>query len=280
MGSFDGKVAFITGAARGQGRSHAIEFARRGTRVIAIDIDQQVPSAPYPTATAEDLAETVRLVEGLGGEILAATVDVRDLAGLSKVITNGVERFGRLDFILANAGIVSYGLLSSMDEDQFQEMIDINLTGVWKTVRAGVQHMVDAGNGGCIVLTSSTAGLRTMGNIGHYAASKHGVVALAKAFANELGPHHIRVNSVHPSNTRTVMGVDNDGVLNMFRPDLENPTLDDCVDAFASIHVMPDVPWIHPIDITNTVLFICSDEAKYMTGAQIPVDVGMLAKNP
>lgn len=280
MSNFEGRVAFITGAARGQGRSHAVEFARRGAHIIAVDIDRQVESAPYPTATSEDLAETARLVEDVGGKITAAAADVRDLEALSRVVADGVERFGRLDYVLANAAIVSYGLLTTMPEEQFDEMIEITLTGVWKTVRASVQHMIDAGNGGCIVLTSSTAGLRTMGNIGHYSAAKHGVTALAKSLANELGPHHIRVNSVHPSNTRTVMGVDNDGVLKMFRPDLEAPTLDDCVDAFASIHVMPDVPWIQPIDVTQAVLFLCSDEAQFITGAQLPVDVGMLVKNP
>jgi SDR family mycofactocin-dependent oxidoreductase len=280
MRDFAGKVAFITGAARGQGRSHAVEFARRGANIIAIDIDRQVESAPYPTATGDDLAETVKLVEEAGGEILATVADVRDLGALSEVVSDGVHRFGRLDFVIANAGIASYGLLSSMAEEHFDEMIEINLTGVWKTVRASAQHMIDAGNGGCIVLTSSTAGLRTMNNIGHYAAAKHGVTALAKSLANELGPHHIRVNSVHPSNTRTVMGVDNDGVLKMFRPDLENPKLEECTDAFASIHVMRDVPWIQPLDVTHAVLFLCSDDAQYITGAQLPVDVGMLVKNP
>ena len=280
MSNFNGRVAFITGAARGQGRSHAVEFARRGANIIAIDIDRQVESAPYPTATSEDLVETVRLVEEVGGKIHAATADVRDLNALSSVVSEGVRQFGRLDFVLANAGIGSFGALTTMTEEKFNEMIEINLIGVWKTVRASVQHMIDAGNGGCIVLTSSTAGLRTLGNAGHYVAAKHGVTALAKTLANELGPNHIRVNSIHPSNTRTVMGVDNDGVLKLFRPDLENPTLDDCVEGYASFHVMPDVPWVQPIDVTHAVLFLCSDEAQYITGVQLPVDVGMLVKNP
>src|SRR5690349_9564915 len=198
MGCLDGKVAFITGVARGQGRSHALRLAGEGAAIIGVDLCESLPAVPYALASPSDLDETVRLVEEAGGKIFARTADVRDLAALTTVVDEGVGQFGRLDIIVANAGIVSYGDLTTMNEDLWQEMIDINLTGVWKTVRAAVRHIVERGEGGSVVLTSSTAGLRNMNTIGHYVVAKHGVTALAKALANELGPRGIRVNSVHP----------------------------------------------------------------------------------
>ena len=276
MGRVEGKVAFITGAARGQGRSHAVKLAHEGANIIAVDICAPVESAPYAMASAEDLQETVRLVEAAGGKIVSRIADVRDLAALSAAVDEGVEQFGRLDIILGNAGVCTYGKLATMSEEQFDEMIEIDLTGVWKTVRAGAQAMIDAGNGGSIILTSSTAGLRNLNEIGHYVAAKHGVTGLAKALANELAPHNIRVNSLHPSNCETMM-MTNTGVIKMFRPDLENPTLDDAKDGFASIHLL-DTPWVQPEDVSNAILFLVSDDARFITGAAIPVDAGMLAK--
>ncbi|MFE7420451.1 mycofactocin-coupled SDR family oxidoreductase [Rhodococcus sp. NPDC057529] len=276
MGKLDGKVAFITGAARGQGRSHAVKLAQEGANIIAVDICAPVESAPYAMASADDLQETVRLVEAAGGKIVSRIADVRDLAALSAAVEEGVEQFGRLDIILGNAGVCTYGKLATMSEEQFDEMIEIDLTGVWKTVRAGAQAMIDAGNGGSIILTSSTAGLRNLNEIGHYVAAKHGVTGLAKALANELAPHNIRVNSLHPSNCETMM-MTNTGVIKMFRPDLESPTLDDAKDGFASIHLL-DTPWVQPEDVSNAILFLVSDDARFITGAAIPVDAGMLAK--
>jgi SDR family mycofactocin-dependent oxidoreductase len=279
MGQFDGKVVFITGAARGQGRAQAVGFAREGARIIAIDIDEQVGSVNYPTAEKSDLLETARLVEELGGEIDVSIADVRDLEAMTAAVQRGVERFGRLDYVIANAGVNSFGQLIEMDEEQFDTVIEINLTGVWKTVRASAAHIIAGGQGGCILITSSTCGHAAMGNIGHYVTAKHGLTGLTKQLANELGRNNIRVNAVLPSNTRTVMGVDNDDIIKVFRPDLDAPTLADCVDAYASVHVIPDVPWMQPQDITKVMIFLCSDDAKYMTGAQIPVDVGMLVKH-
>ncbi|ANY21590.1 mycofactocin-coupled SDR family oxidoreductase [Gordonia terrae] len=276
MGKFDGKVAFITGAARGQGRAHAIKFASEGANIIAVDICAPVKSAPYKMGTKDEFDETTDLVEKAGGKILSRVADVRDLEALTAVVDEGVEQFGRLDFILANAGVCTYGKLAEMTEAQWNEMMDIDLSGVWKTVRAGVQHMINAGNGGSIVLTSSTAGLRNLNEIGHYVAAKHGVTGLAKALANELAPHNIRVNSIHPSNCRTPM-MTNSGVIKMFRPDLESPTLDDAMDSFGTIHLL-DTPWVLPEDVSNTIAYLCSEEARFTTGAAIPVDAGMLAK--
>ena len=162
-----------------------------------------------------------------------------------------------------------------MDEAQWQEMMDIDLTGVWKTVRAGVKHMIDGGNGGAIVLTSSTAGLRNLNQIGHYVAAKHGVTGLAKAFANELAPHNIRVNSIHPSNCRTRM-MTNSGVRKMFRPDLEDPSLEDAIDGFGVIHLL-DTPWVEPEDVSAAILYLVSDDGRFVTGTQLAVDAGTVS---
>jgi (+)-trans-carveol dehydrogenase len=276
MGRVQGKVAFISGAARGQGRSHAIALAREGANIIATDLCAPVASAPYDMGTREDLDETVRLVEEAGGKIIARVADVRDLAAMTAAVDEGVEAFGRLDIILGNAGVCTYGDVATMDEAKWQEMIDIDLTGVWKTVRAGVQHMIDAGDGGAIVLTSSTAGLRNLNQIGHYVAAKHGVTGLAKALANELAPHNIRVNSIHPSNCRTPM-MTNSGVRKMFRPDLDNPTLEDALESYGTIHLL-NTPWVEPEDVSAAVLYLVSDDGRFVTGTQFAVDAGMLAK--
>jgi SDR family mycofactocin-dependent oxidoreductase len=276
MGRVQGKVAFISGAARGQGRSHAIALAREGANIIATDLCAPVASAPYDMGTREDLDETVRLVEEAGGKIIARVADVRDLAAMTAAVDEGVEAFGRLDIILGNAGVCTYGDVATMDEAKWQEMIDIDLTGVWKTVRAGVQHMIDAGDGGAIVLTSSTAGLRNLNQIGHYVAAKHGVTGLAKALANELAPHNIRVNSIHPSNCRTPM-MTNSGVRKMFRPDLDNPTLEDALESYGTIHLL-NTPWVEPEDVSAAILYLVSDDGRFVTGTQFAVDAGMLAK--
>ena len=276
MGRVEGKVAFVSGAARGQGRSHAVALAEEGADIIAFDVCAPVKTAPYPMASEEDLQETVRLVEKTGRRILARKADVRDLDRLTEIVDEGVDQFGRLDIILANAGIVSQGLMSQMTATQWQEMIDINLTGVFNTVRAGMNQMIDAGNGGSILLTSSAAGLRSMDNIGHYVAAKHGVTGLAKALANELGKHNIRVNSLHPSNVRTDMLI-NEGNFRMFRPDLENPQLEDAIEAYGTIHLL-DVPWLEPEDVSAAVLYLVSHEGRFITGAQFTIDAGFQAK--
>ncbi|WNG87533.1 mycofactocin-coupled SDR family oxidoreductase [Mycobacterium sp. ITM-2016-00317] len=276
MGRVDGKVAFITGAGRGQGRSHAIALAREGADIIAVDICAPVGSAPYEMATRADLDETVRLVEEAGGRIVARVADVRDLEALTAVVDEGVKTFGRLDIILANAGITAYGALSEMTREHWQEMIDINLTGVWQTVRAGAQHIIKGGNGGSIVLTSSTAGMFAYDNLGHYVVAKHGIVGLAKTLAKELGPHNIRVNSLHPSNVNTPM-LDNPGTRKIFRPDLEDPQLPDVLESFASVHTL-NTPWLEPEDISNAVLYLVSDDGRFVTGSQFVVNAGMLIK--
>lgn len=276
MKRVEGKVAFVTGAARGQGRNHCLRLAGEGAKVIAVDACEHIATVPYEGATDDDLKETVRLVEAAGGAIIATKADVRDLAALTAAVDEGFARWGRLDIVVGNAGIVSYGELSELDEETFQTMIDVNLTGVWKTVRASAPRMIEAGNGGAIVLTSSTAGLKALHTLGHYVAAKHGVVGLARNLANELAPHQIRVNALAPTNVRTIM-LNNPGVFKMFRPDLDNPTAEDAHSGFVEHHLLK-VPMIELDDVSNALLYLVSDEGRYITGITLPVDLGLMAK--
>jgi (+)-trans-carveol dehydrogenase len=276
MGRLDGKVAFITGAARGQGKNHAIRFAEEGADLIAVDICKQVDTVPYEGPTPEDLEDLVKQVEGLDRRIVAREADVRDLSALQAVVTEGVAQLGRLDIIVANAGIVSYGELIELDEHTFQTMIDVNLTGVWKTIRAGAPEIVKAGNGGAIVLTSSTAGLKALHTLGHYVAAKHGVIGLARNLANELAPHKIRVNAIAPTNVDTIM-LKNPGVYKMFRPDLDNPSADDAYSGFVEHHLIKE-PWIEKNDVSEAILWLVSDTGRYVTGTTLSIDLGLLAK--
>lgn len=277
-GRVEGKVAFITGAARGQGRSHAVRLAEEGADIIAIDVCKEVSGTDLiPSSTPEDLAETVELVKGLGRRIVTAEVDVRDYDELKKAVDSGVEELGRLDIIVANAGIGNGGAtLDQTSEEDWNTMIGINLEGVWKSVKAAVPHVISGGNGGSIILTSSVGGLKAYPNTGHYVAAKHGIVGLMRAFAVELGQHSIRVNSVHPTNVNTPMFM-NDGTMKMFRPDLENPTVDDFRPVAEFMHVLP-IGWVEPVDISNAVLFLSSEEARYITGLPMTVDGGSMLK--
>ncbi|WP_433713922.1 mycofactocin-coupled SDR family oxidoreductase [Nocardia sp. CA-084685] len=277
-GRVDGKVAFITGAARGQGRSHAVRLAQEGADIIAIDVCKPVGgSSGIPASTPDDLAETADLVKGLGRRIITAEVDVRDFDSLRAVVDSGVEQLGRLDIIVANAGIgIGGATLDQTDAKDWDAVIDINLSGVWKTVKAGVPHLLSGGRGGSIILTSSVAGLKAHQNIGHYVSAKHGVVGMMRSFAVELGRHRIRVNTVHPTNVNTPMFM-NDSTLRLFRPDLENPGPDDLAAVAQQMHVLP-VGWVEPVDISNAVLFLASDEARYVTGLPMTVDAGSMLK--
>jgi (+)-trans-carveol dehydrogenase len=270
------KVAFITGAARGQGRSHAVRLAQEGADIIAVDICQPFDNSPAPPATPEDLAETADLVKGLNRRVVTAEVDVRDYDALKAAVDSGVEQLGKLDIVVANAGIGTVGArLDRMNEDIWQEMIDVNLTGVWKSVKAAAPHLLSAGRGS-IVLTSSVAGLKAYTHTGHYNAAKHGVVGLMRSFAVELGPKNIRVNSVHPTHVNTPLLI-NERTFHQFRPDLENPGPDDMAPICQTFHTLP-IPWVNAEDISNAVLFLASDEARYITGVALPVDAGSCLK--
>ena len=277
-GRVEGKVAFITGAARGQGRAHAVRLAQEGADIIAVDICKKIDTVDLIAAsTPEDLAETADLVKGHDRRIYTAEVDVRDYDALKAAVDTGVEQLGKLDIIVANAGIGNGGqTLDKTSEKDWTAMIDINLSGVWKTVKAGVPHLLASGNGGSIILTSSVGGLKAYPHCGHYVAAKHGVVGLMRTFAVELGAQNIRVNSVHPTNVNTPLFM-NDGTMKLFRPDLEHPGPEDMKIVGQLMHTLP-IGWVEPEDIANAVLFLASDEARYVTGVTLPIDAGSLVK--
>ena len=235
-GRVEGKVAFITGAARGQGRAHAVRLAEEGADIIAVDICKQIDSVRIPLSTPEDLAETADMVKNLDRRIVTAEVDVRDFDALKAAVDAGVEQLGRLDIVVANAGIGTTGVkLHKMREDIFDETIDVNLGGVWKTVKAAVPHLQAGGRGGSIVITSSVGGIKAYPQVGHYIAAKHGVVGLMRTFAVELGHQSIRVNTVHPTHVCTPLLM-NEATYRLFRPDLENPGPDDLAPICQSFH--------------------------------------------
>jgi (+)-trans-carveol dehydrogenase len=277
-GRVEGKVAFITGAARGQGRAHAVRLAQEGADIIAVDICKKIDTVDLIAAsTPEDLAETADLVKGHNRRIYTAEVDVRDYDALKAAVDTGVEQLGRLDIIVANAGIGNGGqTLDKTSETDWTAMIDINLGGVWKTVKAGVPHILAGGKGGSIILTSSVGGLKAYPHTGHYVAAKHGVVGLMRTFAVELGAQNIRVNSVHPTNVNTPLFM-NAGTMKLFRPDLENPGPEDMKVVGQLMHTLP-IGWVEPEDIANAVLFLASDEARYVTGVTLPIDGGSCLK--
>jgi SDR family mycofactocin-dependent oxidoreductase len=274
----EGKVAFITGAVRGQGRSHAVRLAAEGADIIAVDLCAQVDSVPYPMATPDDLDQTVKEVEALDRRIVATQADVRDFGAVKAALDDGVAQLGRLDIVSANAGICSLGRAAELDETTWQDMIDINLTGVWHTAKAAIPHLRAGGRGGSIILTSSAAGLMGMENMAHYVTAKHGVVGLMRTLALELAPDMIRVNSVHPTSVNTDMA-QNAPTYALFAPDLDEKdrTKERLTERFQAINALP-IPWVEPVDISNAVLWLASDEARYVTGVTLPVDAGTLIK--
>lgn len=272
MGRLDGKVAFVTGAARGQGRSHAIRLAEEGADIVAVDVCAPVDTAPYPTGTPDDLADTVKSVENLDRRVLSRQADVRDLATLQDVVVEAVEMFGGIDIVVANAGIASFAPSWELTEQQFQEMVDVNLIGVWKTTKAVIPGMLERGRGGSIVLISSLAGLVAYGNLSHYTAAKHGVTGLMRSLAVELAPHDIRVNSVHPTTVNTPM-INNPAIYKLFFPDADGCTEEHARARFVHMNGLR-VPWVEAVDISNAVLYLASDEARYVTGTTHVVDAG------
>jgi (+)-trans-carveol dehydrogenase len=276
MGRVEGKVAFITGAARGQGRSHAVRLAEEGADIIAVDICGQIATVPAAMATRDDLDETVSLVKALDRRIVAAEADVRDYAQLAGVLAEGVTELGRLDIVCANAGIYSLGQLADLTEEAWQDTIDVNLTGEWHTCKAAIPHLIAGGRGGSMILISSSIGLRAIANLGHYGSAKHGVVGLMRTLALELAPHSIRVNSIHPGCVDTLM-IQNPSMYSLLMPDVEAPTREQVAAVYQSLNALP-VPWAEPRDISHAVLFLASDEARYVTGVALPVDAGVIIK--
>jgi (+)-trans-carveol dehydrogenase len=276
MGRLDGKVAFITGAARGQGRSHAVRLAQEGADIIAVDICRQIESVPYPMGTADDLARTVEAVEALDRRIIAAQADVRDYQAIKHALDEAVGQLGRLDVVSANAGICTIAPAQDMSEDSWRDVIDTNLTGVWHVAKAATPHFVAGGRGGSIVITSSVGGLMALPSLSSYVASKHGVIGLMRTLALELAPHSIRVNALLPTQVETPM-ILNDASLRFFLPDSERPTVEEFAQLSQQMIALP-IPWVEPLDISNALLFLASDEARYITGVTLPVDGGMLIK--
>ncbi|GHE79893.1 putative short-chain type dehydrogenase/reductase [Amycolatopsis deserti] len=268
----EGKVAFITGAARGQGRAHALRLAAEGADIIAVDLCQSVGTTPYDGATDADLAETAKRVEELGGRVLARQADVRDLAALERVVEEGLARFGGIDVVCANAGIASFGSALELTERMWHDVLDINLTGVWKTVRAAAPSMVERGRGGSIILTSSIAGLIGFPHLAHYTAAKHGVTGLMRVLAIELAPHHIRVNSIHPATVDTPM-VANEASWKLFLGGIEGATREQAAVGMKTLNALP-IPWLDVDDISNAVLYLASDESRHVTGTTMVLDAG------
>jgi SDR family mycofactocin-dependent oxidoreductase len=268
MGKLEGQVAFITGAARGQGRAHAVRLAQEGADIIAVDICGQLDAVGYKMSTTEDLDETVRLVEALGRRIVAHVADVRDAEALQKAYDDGVAALGAATVVVANAGIGPGGFAS--EEQQWDEVVDVNLKGVWNTGRVAIPSMIEAGRGGAIVLTSSTGGLMgapsVVAGMLAYTAAKHGVIGLMRSWANYLAQYEIRVNSVAPTTVRTPMA--NDGDVSMIITHV--PEL-----AGSLTNALP-VEAVEAVDVANAVAWLVSDEARYVTGTVVPVDAGNL----
>jgi SDR family mycofactocin-dependent oxidoreductase len=277
-GSLDGRVAFVTGAARGQGRAHAIRLAQEGADIVAIDICAPVArSITYPPATPEELAETVRGVEAAGRKALARHVDIRDGAALRQVVADTMEQFARLDILVANAGVLSWGRLWELSDEEWDTVIDVNLSGTWRTIRAAIPAMIEAGNGGSVIIVSSSAGLKATPGNGHYAASKHGLVALTNSLALEAGEFGIRVNSIHPYSIDTPM-IEREAMMELFK---NHPSF---------LHSFAPMP-LHPSDhggtrhrnefmtaeeVSDVVAFLAGDGSATLSGVQIPVDRGVL----
>jgi (+)-trans-carveol dehydrogenase len=277
MGRVEGKVAFITGAARGQGRSHAVRLAQEGADVAVIDACVDVPTLGYALATPADLEETARLVSSLGRRVLAIRADVRDQSGLDEAVGQTVSELGPIEIVSVNAGVASFAPTWELTDEQWNDVVEIDLTGAWRTVKAVVPSMLEAGRGGSIVLTSSAGGIQGIQNFAHYVAAKHGVIGLMKTLANEVAPHRIRVNAVVPGTVLTDMAV-NEPAMRLFRPDLDHPKLEDVREAMQSMHALP-VPWLEPVDVSNAILWLASDEARYVTGIVLPIDAGWINKS-
>lgn len=271
-GRLKGKIAVVTGAARGIGRAQAVRFAEEGADIIAIDVCGPIDSVQVPPSAPEDLAETARLVGQAGGRIVTGIVDVRNADELHDVVDRGATEFDGIDIVCATAGITSRGAAIELSGAAWHTMLDINLTGVWNTCAATAPHLIKRGTGS-MVLTSSIAGLRGLVGVAHYTAAKHGVVGLMRSLAHDLAPHGVRVNCVHPTNVDTPL-IQNDVVRSGFRPDLDRPPTREEFAAAATQMNLLAVPWVQPVDIANASLFLASDEARYVTAISLPVDAG------
>ncbi len=276
--ALDGRVAFVTGAARGQGRAHAVRLAAEGAHIVAIDVCKSLSdTVTYPMPTADDLAETARQVEATGRKVLTREVDIRDLAAQQQVIADAVEQFGRLDIVVANAGILSWGRIWELSEEAWDTVVDVNLNGTWRTIKAAIPAMIEAGNGGSIIIVSSSAGLKATPGNAHYAASKHGLVALTNALALEAGEFGIRVNSIHPYSIQTPM-IEPEAMAAIFA---KFPTF---LHSFAPMPLKPVAregkpglqEFMAPEEVADVVAWLAGDASMTISGSQIAVDRGVM----
>jgi SDR family mycofactocin-dependent oxidoreductase len=278
MGDLEGRVAFVTGAARGQGRAYAVRLAQEGADVIISDICAPVSETiPYQGATPDDLAETVRLIEAEGRKVLARQVDIRDDAAVRTLVADGIEQFGRLDVVVANAGVLSWGRLWELTDEQWNSVIDVNLTGTWRTLRAAIPAMIEAGNGGSIIIVSSSGGLKATPGNGHYAASKHGLTSITNTLALELGEYSIRVNSIHPYSIATPM-IENDSMMAILSA---HPSY---LNSFAAMPYQPPTKgsrakrndFMTAEEAAEVVVWLAGDNSSVLSGSQISVDRGVM----
>jgi (+)-trans-carveol dehydrogenase len=284
MGRLEGKVALVTGAGRGQGRSHAVRFAEEGADLVVIDICEDIDTVPYPLASQEDLSETARLVEQAGQRVVSRQADIRDSAALDAAVQAGIAQFGKIDIVCANAGICNLGgrkgseavgrRAHEMDDEAWDDVIAVNLTGQWRTAKAVIPHLIERGEGGSIIFTSSNGGLRGLPHMVHYTASKHGVIGITRTIANELAEYGIRVNAVCPTAVDTPM-TSNPAVWRLFRPDLDDPVKEDTLQGFQAMNLLP-VGMLDSIEVSHACVYLASDESRYVTGIALPVDAGNL----
>lgn len=275
-GRVEGKVAFITGAARGQGRSHALRLAEEGADIIALDVCGPVETVGYPLGTEADLEETVNLVEKHGRRCIPVQADVRDYEAVQAGLARGLSELGHVDIVCANAGILTMGGAHEQSSEQWETMIGVNLTGVWHTVKAAMPALMEQGTGGSVIITSSLMGLKGSAWAVGYVSAKFGVVGMARTLAHELAPHRVRVNTLHPTNVHTPM-LDNDFILGQLAPETPNPRWEDAGESLSALNLWP-MPAIETSDVSNAVLWLASEEARYVTGISLPVDLGGSAK--
>jgi SDR family mycofactocin-dependent oxidoreductase len=277
MGQLDGQVAFITGLARGQGRSHALTLAGEGANIIGLDLCGEIDSTTYPGSTLDDLEETARLIKETGRQAVLSQADVRNYDEVKAAFDRGVEQLGRVDIIIPNAGICAGGKTWDITTEAWQETIDINLTGAWHAVKAAVPTLIQQKQGGSVVFIGSTEALKGAENMSSYAASKHAITGLMTSLARELGQYNIRVNSVNPTCVDTNM-IQNPYVWGLFRPDLDNPTREAVEDSFAGTHILP-VPWMEPIDVSRAILYLVTESGRYITASTLTIDAGFIVKS-